>query len=218
MNMLRGLLIVLVMAVTAPVANALHVDFTDRGVWADGTLSKMIAPDLTLTLSATGGAISFAQDFDGETCPARLACDRDGLGIGDDEITDHTKTGQAILLAFSAPVLVSTLEFLDLFREPDTPLEETEAAMVSFDGGPAFAVTASMPFADGGTGYRMSGFSPQRATEILLFADVGNDKQNEADFALAAIEVQPVPLPPSIAFGLAGVIALLWVGRRRAAA
>jgi len=43
-----------------PPAIAMHIDFTDRAFWADGTLSKMIAPDIEAARAVVRGPLAVA--------------------------------------------------------------------------------------------------------------------------------------------------------------
>lgn len=173
----------------------------------------------TLTFTPNDGTLTF-NDGPGEApgpidgALIDLAGDGDGLGIDDDEVTNGG-SGESILITFDKKVKVTALAFLDLFlrsAEDSNP----EKAYVSVDGGTPTAfigqsVVGTAP--DYGTGFAeyATMFS---GTSFLFTAGSGNDGYGKGDFALAALEVQAVPLPASVLL-LAGAMGGLGAIRRR---
>lgn len=202
------------------------VDFTDRGIWTgqDGGATDMATyGSRTVSLSSNpADRLDFTEDFDGpltagrgEFCESKsgpLACDSDGVGVIDDEISDVDNTAtppeQSITVDFDKAVRVLSFHFLDLFFEPGEPSADQERARVYFNGDTSteLSFVAQDEFAnDGGYGFFANPFGGASITSLTFFADVGNDGQGNPDYALAGIEIQPVPLPAAGWLLLAGL-------------
>jgi len=191
-------------------AMAAYIDFTD-----DSTGLSGMVDGIGFTLTSTDGTVTLNQDgrYDGSSyshCqPAgSLTCDRDGVGIRNDEIT----MGQTLSLVFDTAVRITSFEFLDLYKG-----KYAEEATVTIDGGISRSVSATE--SSGVGGYANLGFlalvgAGQNIafTARNFFGDDGNN-----DYALAAITVSAVPIPAAIwLFGTA-LIGLVGFGRRKAA-
>ena len=197
-------------------AQALVIDFTDISVWGVGniiappnldnqvgTASYLYPDSLTVTLTATGGNLTF--NVPGSCGTAGfLACDGDGIGINDDEISGVLSAGESLLVEFSHAVSVYTVSLLDLFaRDLDN-----EIAIMQFDGSTStFAAAGIAP--DDHVGFLQVTPNIGTVTSILFTAPDAT-----SDFALAALEInvdvisQQVPEPMTASlFGL-GLLSL----------
>ncbi|MEX0645485.1 MAG: hypothetical protein WD076_09250 [Parvularculaceae bacterium] len=191
----------------AGTANAALLDFTDTTAFPNGTTMGSIA-GANYLLSAAGGAISYGQAQDGSTCPATLACDRDGLGIGDDEVT-NIASGESMTISFDQFVNITAIHLLDLFIG-----EGVEMATVAHSGG-SFVINALDAGGLGLSGYALFA-SGVVTTNFLTFTGVnifGDDGSN--DYALAALEVEAVPVPGALPLLLSGLAGLSFAARRR---
>lgn len=198
-------------------ANAATIDFT--------TANPFAQPDVfgtSVTVTANGGA-GTARAFDGGDALASgapcqnapLACVTDGIGVGDDEITGNTE--QSVDVLFGGSLAVTGFHFLDLFFNPNA--DDQEAAQVLFNDEvvATFSFAALEPFQNDG-GYGFFGIAPTQATALRFIAAAGNDGVSNPDYALAGVDVQPVPLPASGLLFVAALGGLGWVSRRRKAA
>jgi len=200
-------------------ASAATIDFTDRSVWSSAAGSTQVA-GAQVTLSSTRGTINFNEDFDRSRTPAcqgfggSLVCDSDGLGVNNDELTTTPNVAQTVTLNFSAPVRLIGASFLDLYIALDS--SDFESAQVFFDNDLGTLLTFdAVEVFDGSTaGFASVMFKPTTVSSVTFRASGGNDQIGQADFALAAVEVAPVPLPAAAWMLLAGVGALASVARR----
>ena len=182
----------------AGAANAALIDFTDTSVWVDGS-STTVVNGATVSLSSTGGKITQNGQAPGPVGP--LLGLSDGLGIGDDEISFGRVPVESITVTFSKPVRVSGLFFLDLFQSRTG--QDLEDAIATFSGGQVVTTDAIVTPSDG-VGFASNFFSSIVTTSVTFTAAPGNDGLGRADYALAGIEIQPIPLPASVAlFGSA---------------
>lgn len=205
------------------------IDFTDRTVWSGsdgGATSSASYGDLIVNLSSIpANRLNFTQDFDGRGpsgyCAAnggRLACDSDGVGVIDDEITSQdngpTPPRQSITVDFSKPIKALSFHFLDLFFDDTVGREDQEMARVYANGNRADTRMFSAidrVFRDGGYREVLNPFGGLNINTLTFFANTTNDNVGNPDFALAAIEVQPIPLPAAgwlLLAGLGGLGAL----------
>ena len=188
-TMLKRFLILLSLIITPFTSQAALIDFTDAS-WSivDGNSVANIG---NVTLSSTGGLMSF-NGWDNGGCIAGqgshgLACDGDGIGIRNDEITElgNTRTAQTIKISFDNAVNISNLFLLDLFGNEQTG----EVAII--DGNPYQAPVGNLGIAGG---YFATGFTGLGITEIIL----SGNRDFFSDYAVAGIEVSPVPLPGAV--------------------
>ena len=190
-------------------ASAVRIDFTAsdwmQAINMGGAGSAMIG-DITLT--SVGGNLTFnGSSSERNGCLAgvadhRLACDGDGIGIRNDEITEGGF--QQLLISFSRPMMVTNLFVLDLFGSE----RSGEIAIVNGNAYEAAPGNNGVP-----GGFWETGYSANGITQILL---TGN-QDYFSDYALAAIDVAPVPLPGALVLLLSGLIGL-GVLKRRASA
>lgn len=163
----------------------------------------------TYSVSSVGGSLSWGQNQDGSTCIG-LACQKDGLGIGDDEISIGT---EQIVIDFGTVVKITSFAFLDLFSSNDG--SSRERSSIAYNGGSIFfdALLTETPGGDSGF-LNVSGLSI--FTNKLVFTAGGsNDNIGVDDYALAAVGVSPVPIPPAILMFGAALGGLGFISRRK---
>jgi len=173
------------------------------------------------TLTSSDGIVNFTQRYDGngDGCQSNggiLKCDGDGAGISldsrnfDDEIT----AGQTLTLSFEREVNVNGIAFLDLYLNDNGRAKEQ--ATITFDGVLFDKVNATEPRLNGGYAY-LNLVAPTLVQTIEFTAADGrqfrDDRNN--DYALAAVDVSPVPLPPAIWLFGTGIVGLAGGIRRR---
>jgi len=186
-----------------------HADLIDltSDIWSgvNGSSFSLVVPGIGLvTLDAVGGNLTFNAN-DNSGCvngmgASILACDGDGIGISNDEISSGT---QSLTVTFSPPADVIDIYLLDLFNNN----REQEVADITITGdGSVYSI-------DGGTdsgGFIITGISQNNVTTIT-FEGIGK----KSDFALAAIDVRGVSEPGTIAlFGL-GLLSIGLMRRKR---
>jgi hypothetical protein len=164
------------------------------------------------TLSSNVGNISIVENYDGSQytgCQSNggvLACSSDGVGIdiGDpkidsDEINgiDNPAMNQILTITFDQVVKVSGFYFLDMYVNPKNSSHREQATIIA-DG--VFVSTVSGNENPGEGGYAELLINPIytktlefSASFLSQFWDDGDN-----DYALAAVDVSPVPLPPAI--------------------
>ena len=208
-------------------AQALLIDFTDYSVWGAGniiatpnldnqtaTASYTYPDNLTVTLTATGGNLTF--NVPGSCGSATyLACDGDGIGISDDEISGVLSAGESLLVEFSRAIGIYSISLLDLFGHAGDP----ESAQLQFDGNgnsTSYSVAGTAD-ADGVGQYQiaMANLAHHGDLTSILFTS----PNETSDFALAALELGidvdtlSIPEPMTVAlFGL-GLLSLATVMR-----
>ena len=200
--------------------SAATIDFTTGGQVAGADVSVL-----------KGGSLNFTQKFDGtagDYCQdvGPLLCEYDGFGIGDDEITATRKTELAKVEFTNGPVTVFGIHFFDLF----TSDKGSELARFQFffaGGGQSAKINQRAGNPSDGSGYAYADFGSgyDNVTHILFWGrgEDHNPCANSSclddgtnDFAVAGIDIAPVPLPAS-AFLLMGGLAGLGFMRRHKA-
>ena len=183
-------------------AHATFIDFTHddwSSVAGNTSFTMNILNVGNVTLSASDN-MTFNNTGDQNTCLAStgdfLKCDGDGIGIGNDEITELLNTGsnpQNITISFDdGPVNIDNIYLLDLFIESGG----AEVAVISSNGITQNYISQSS--APGG--FYDTGFYGTNIASIIL----SGNKDDFSDYALAGIEVSPVPIPgAAILFGSA---------------
>jgi hypothetical protein len=192
-------------------AQATTIDLTNSADWsgANGT-SSFVSPTtfdgLSVTVSAVGGSITFNAADAHAACSGvtGLACQGDGLGIGDDEIT----FGQEVLtVAFSTPVRLLGLEFLDLFQGGASFVDLLSEMLLftlfgdfgSIDGSLAGSALDTL-------GYGTIALDVEGVTSIAFYSRSPLSAPN-TDFALAAVDLVVTPEPGSLALVAIGLLA-----------
>jgi hypothetical protein len=188
------------------------IDFTDSSVWSSGSSTDTVLGSTVSLTSVPPGSITVNNPGpvgvnDGGL---GLAFDGDGLGVRDDEITSP---GQSITVLFSGAGLnVAGFAFLDLFIADDA--SEREVADVEFDDGTVMSFDAQ---SKGNGGFAYYAIAPKRTTSLTFTAESTNDKRADPDYALAAIEVAPIPLPAAGWMFISALAGMGFLSRRRRA-
>ncbi len=214
-------LLIGLLALSAAPANAgvVKLDFTNSTPWAQAqnqtSFTTMIG-DLTVTLTASVGSnskITFNSSTNERAGCKRgwtgsihdLACGGDGLGVGDDEITEGGI--ERITVDFSRPVQLTNIELMDLFNNNS----EVEKALISINNGTSWLQYTSN---NGPGGYYSTNLGGWGIARIVFkgYSDA------VSDYALARISLlveDPVPEPASAAMILLGLAGLKAIRRRR---
>ena len=203
----------------AMAAAASTIDFTDEGSYTAGASQATGTTDgtgWTLTPNPNVYFLTYSQEYDGTNAPVTtLALENDGVGVirnrnsTDDEVTYPR---ESLTMTFDAAVEVSGFYFLDLFGR--------ETVTVYADGNLVTSIaTISSPWGSGDNsegGYVYYAFDAT-VTSLTFVPGSSNDNRGRPDFALAAIDLAPIPVP---AAGLLLLTALggLGLARRRKSA
>ena len=197
-------------------ASATLIDFTDPATYTPpvgvteptatgtvGAFSFTITPtpdDDRLTFTTPGPAPG-AATFTPAQGPGASALEGDIDGIGvvsppaiDDEISGPL--GEAVTIDFGGPVIITGLYFLDLFV--DRTAFDDEQALIYRGTSTADPLLGIIP------AFEVQGADPLGAlyadrrfvgSAFTFAAAVGNDGVGVGDYALAGLEVAPIPLP-----------------------
>lgn len=206
-------------------ASAALLDFTDEtnGVYdvqgtssASGTLADGNTWEIT-PIPSTYDLTYVSDDAPNGATPP-LQGDNDGIGVvksggNNDEITAPR---EMVKLTFKNAVRLTGLYFLDLFTngdDPNAPDFEREVALVSVDGAPNVEFGATETFVQGGFGF--GSFMTDLVGKTFIFAAANtNDDVARPDYALAGVDVSPIPLPAGMLL-LGTALAGLGITRRR---
>lgn len=204
------------LAASAVAGSAALLDFTDDTAYdvqgtssATGTLANGITWEL-LPTPATW-ELTYVADGPsaGQTPP--LAGDNDGVGVQEPGTTNDEVTGpvEMLTLTFSEKVILSGLFFLDLFTDGGS---EAEFSIVNVDGGSDKTFEAYETYVFGGFGF--GEFTTKLVGTSFVFS-VGNtnDAVASPDYALAGVDVAPIPLPAGLLL-MGTALAGLGVARR----
>lgn len=204
-------------AVDVGAINGNILDFTDNSVFsgqyggANPKITGTFAGGTSFDISSSG-TINFTEvGVVGNTCPSSvLACDQDGLGVQDDEITGLA-VGETVTINFGASIPITQIYLLDLFQGIENDPSTREEALIN--GVTYFAEALK---GGGNSGLRVINFVAPLVTNQLTFAArqfAGDDTTN--DYAIAAVST--IPLPASALLLLGGLGGLGVVGGRRRA-
>ncbi|SEA63958.1 VPLPA-CTERM sorting domain-containing protein [Rubrimonas cliftonensis] len=211
-----GSAIALTFGVVANAASTATIDFTDRTVWPDGfATTSVFGSTVSLQPEARINSVQDYDGFAGET--GGLAEVTDGFGIRDDELTAPSTPPEFITVNFDGPLFVTGFHFLDLYQSPTT--DDLESAIVTFDDGGVielFAVQDNEGAAGNG-GYAFHAIDRRLVSSLTFTVGAGNDGFGKSDYAVAGIDVEPVPLPAAAWMLLTGLAGAGYIVRRRRA-
>ena len=212
-------------------SQAAVIDFTKASDWAgvagqwqftSGTLFDGVT--VQVTSQGPGSLLTFNNGGDVNASCAGvtgLACQGDGLGINDDEVTKGSSlvdpTLERLYVYFNKPVNVTQIGFLDLFGI-NTLVGDVapEMAMwVAFNGG-GF-IDGSLVGTDTTTtlGYKTINTSYTGVTALMFYATTPPASAN-TDFAVAKLNIT-APEPATLLLTVIGIVATTAFRRRRAA-
>ncbi len=176
--------------------HATLIDFTDQS-WKDaldGNNLTSVTVD-NVTLSSTGGYLTFnSGSSERAGCQAgqpdnELMCLGDGIGVGSSNPDEINQGGaQTITVSFNEAVDVSDILLLDLFSTEQT--------------GERAIINGNQYFGDNllAGGFYATGFTGQNIFSLVFSGNL----DSFSDYALAGINISPVPLPgAAILFGSA---------------
>lgn len=181
------------LASAALVAGAMSVSAADIDFTDDSTGFSGITKGVSWVL--TGSPVAPNTNEAGPGPLNGLVGDNDGVGVQDDEISFPD---EYVTITFSEDVLVTSAYFLDLFISPNGESAEVANIKIGSDLEPiAASLEASVtalddPFGFGGISLELFG------SEFTFVASETNDEFGMPDFALAALDIQVVPLPAGI--------------------
>lgn len=224
-----GLSLALAMGVAAP-ANAALIDFTDETAFP-----SIASQPLTDSVNGVGfNVFSYPTTFGSDGISASnclsnpLACQRDGLGVGDDEVGDS----ETVTIVFDSAVEVAAMYFLDLFTKKgggdqevgqyrvsenyvyDNYVYDNDTSTVTWSDYTTFAADPNQYVNTAGhIGYRAVALN-QTVKAIEWSYSSGNDNAGTGDYAVAGLSVAHAPLPAAAWFlltSLGGLIGLRWL-------
>ena len=206
---------------TGPAHAAYWIDLTDSNTLGVTDNKNPVATDpFTLPSAALGGSFELGalsgnvvtgDGVDASGLP--IAGDFDGLGvdaIGDNDEVDYAVNGgESITMTFDNPTTVTGLRFLDLF----TP----ETVEVSSDTGKSLEVDTGLELSEG-IGFRESTAMIWANVSKLTFEPgPENDAGSRPNFALAGVQVVPLPAAAWLMIGGLGAVGAYARRSRKAA-
>lgn len=215
MSYLKPIALSVMLAVgAASTASAVSLDFTTYDTFDSLTNNGAsgVFNGVGWTITPTpAGQLTFGE-FVNTPKVAPLVGEFDGLGVFDDEVSFPA---QLLTIVFDQEVTITGLYFLDLFTtKVGVVFQSLEAAMVEADGAPAgiFGAVQTPNNQNPGLGV-FTGLSIT-GTTFVFSAAPGNDGLGNPDYALAGIDLAPIPLPAG-ALLLGGALLGMGALRRR---
>lgn len=196
-----------------------EADFVANTVYPDFSFTLSTNPAESLNFRENGGAGGNASTGCANQ-GGMLACDNDGLGIANFEVTNFDPTQlpplQSVTIDFDKRVKLLGFKTLDLFMDPNS--DDTESVKFYLDGDISTLTefVAVETFQNNG-GFADFALNTAAFNSITFFAGEGNDGQGNSDFALAALDIQVVPLPAAAWMLLGALGGLSMLSRRRTA-
>lgn len=221
-----------VATLSAAGASAATLDFTKSSVLSSATVVDASTitgalGSINWTLKALGGTLEIANGISATEradCLAgsgnALTCYNDGVGAGNDEVSQLKTYAQKLVLSFSKGVFLKGIHILDAYIGQTQP---GEGALAVHTAGGA---TITQIFAQGTratvpSGYAFKSLNDEQVTSIT-FSPIGVADDDDIDFALAGVDLRgdgnepdPVPLPAG-GLLLIGALAGLAATRRKA--
>lgn len=172
-------------------AMAVPIDFAD-GSWngAQGQTSfSSVVEGTTVGLTSLGGPITV--NYNGG--PSSDNSGRDGLGIGDDEITQSSP--ERLTISFDGPVTLQTVDFTDLFRN-EGGIGLHEVGWYSINGGAYSSFAAAFGQINGLTnGLLTLNINALNVDSITFMAN----RDNYSDFSVRGLTyTASVPEPSTL--------------------
>ena len=191
MGSMKMLLAASAVAAMPGLASAAILDFTK-----DGSLTGTFR-GIGYTVTGAPYAANQNQEFDGDASDvlAPLALENDGIGIGAGRGTspDEIAFAELLTITFDSAVKLTGAYFLDLFEAQGGDSEEV--AIITGDG-VAGELTFDAFQVYPGTGYAEGTFENALFGTVFTFtAAPTNDGVAEPDYALAGLQIAPIPLP-----------------------
>lgn len=190
---------------------AATVDFTTNSLVSTATGFSGSTGGLTYTLDGSPNAANKGDSVPGsasdELAAAGLAGDFDGIGIVDDEVGQQ----EFLTLTFNKKVKLTAAYFLDLFISKDDASEFETARITDGDSLQDFDAYNVYPQNGGFGAFATVGLV---GTTFLFFDSSGNDDIGVGDYALAGLDVAPIPLPAGFLL-LGTAVGGLGLARRR---
>jgi hypothetical protein len=186
------------------------MDFTDSGFFS-GTVSTGQQP-ITGIFGGSGfqitasGALNFSETDISGACPSVLACNQDGVGVLDDEITLLKAKSEQITIDFlGVSKFIDKIYLFDLFWKNDANFEVAQI------NGMQYAATAAL----GTSGLRIIDFNKSVTKLTFTAPAIANNGYDNGDNDYAIAAISTVPLPASALLLLGALGGLGAVGRRR---
>jgi hypothetical protein len=234
-GLVQGVVMAASMLALSPVANAAleSIDFTNANPWVGVQGQKSFSSGgVTVSSGHGGGSVGGNLTFNagGSEGPAAgmapcgvYACDGDGIGIGDDEISWKSSGFDELLeVSFDSAVTLTEISFLDLFTESTG----TEIAFWYYNGDSSAKSNLFASSSTGSNGFASTtGLNVAGVTSITFLVDCAGNNCANNDYALAGVkfdsasnDVSEVPLPAAAWLFGSGLIGLAGIARRRRAA